>query len=199
MAPELTLFSATAILFLVIDPLGNVPFFLSALKSVEPRRHFSIILRELIIGFVVLVLFMLFGHYIFEMLQVTQSSLGIAGGIVLFLISIKMIFSGFEKIFEDNLDSEPLIVPLAIPAIAGPASIATAMLFMAQYPEKWLTWILALTLAWFFSGLILVFADKLAHLLGQRGLKAIERLMGMILTVVSVQMLIDGIKQSFNF
>jgi len=97
---ELSLFSATLILFLVIDPLGNVPFFLSALKSVEPKRHFKIILRELLVGYVVLVVFMFFGRYILDALGVTQSSLGIAGGIVLFLISIKMIFSGFEKIFE---------------------------------------------------------------------------------------------------
>lgn len=194
---ELTLFSATLILFLVIDPLGNVPFFLSALKSVEPKRHFKIILRELLVGYVVLVVFMFFGRYILDALGVTQSSLGIAGGIVLFLISIKMIFSGFEKIFEGTEEVEPFIVPLAIPAIAGPASMATAMLFMARNPGNWPRWLGALTLAWLASGLILIFAGKLSTILGQRGLKAMERLMGMILTVVSVQMLINGIKQSF--
>ena len=199
MNTELTIYSATLILFLVIDPLGNIPFFLSALKSVEPKKHMRIISRELLIGYGVLVVFMLFGRYIFDLLQVSQSSLGIAGGIVLFLISIKMIFSGFEKIFEDNLDSEPFIVPLAIPAIAGPASIATAMLFMAQQPEKGVIWLLALTMAWALAGAILIFASQLSALLGNRGLKALERLMGMILTVVSVQMLIDGVKQSFNF
>ena len=199
MNTELTIYSATLILFLVIDPLGNIPFFLSALKSVEPKKHMRIISRELLIGYGVLVVFMLFGRYIFDLLQVSQSSLGIAGGIVLFLISIKMIFSGFEKIFEDNLDTEPFIVPLAIPAIAGPASIATAMLFMAQQPEKWVIWLLALTMAWALAGAILIFASQLSALLGNRGLKALERLMGMILTVVSVQMLIDGVKQSFNF
>lgn len=194
---ELTLFSATLILFLVIDPLGNVPFFLSALKSVEPKRHFKIILRELLVGYVVLVVFMFFGRYILDALGVTQSSLGIAGGIVLFLISIKMIFSGFEKIFEGTEEVEPFIVPLAIPAIAGPASMATAMLFMARNPENWPLWLVALTIAWLCSGMILIFAGKLSTILGQRGLKAMERLMGMILTVVSVQMLINGIKQSF--
>ncbi len=199
MSTEITLYSATLILFLVIDPLGNIPFFLSALKSVEPKKHMRIISRELLIGYGVLAVFMLFGRYIFDLLQVSQSSLGIAGGIVLFLISIKMIFSGFEKIFEDNLDTEPFIVPLAIPAIAGPASIATAMLFMAQQPEKWVIWLLALTMAWALAGAILIFASQLSALLGNRGLKALERLMGMILTVVSVQMLIDGIKRSFNF
>jgi len=194
---ELSLFSATLILFLVIDPLGNVPFFLSALKSVEPKRHFKIILRELLVGYVVLVVFMFFGRYILDALGVTQSSLGIAGGIVLFLISIKMIFSGFEKIFEGTEEVEPFIVPLAIPAIAGPASMATAMLFMARNPENWPLWLVALTIAWLCSGMILIFAGKLSTILGQRGLKAMERLMGMILTVVSVQMLINGIKQSF--
>jgi len=181
----------------VIDPLGNVPFFLSGLKSVEPKRHFKIILRELLVGYVVLVVFMFFGRYILDALGVTQSSLGIAGGIVLFLISIKMIFSGFEKIFEGTEEVEPFIVPLAILAIAGPASMATAMLFMARNPENWPLWLGALTIAWLCSGMILIFAGKLSTILSQRGLKAMERLMGMILTVVSVQMLINGIKQSF--
>ena len=166
------------------------------LKNVDEERHKKIILRELIIGFVVLLAFLLFGRYILILLQISETALSIAGGIVLFMIAIKMVFKGSEKIFEGNLDSEPFIVPLAVPLIAGPSAMASVMLLVAREPKRMPEWIIALVFAWFISGIILYFSDYLSKLLRKRALTAVERLMGMVLTTVAVQMLITGIRES---
>jgi len=192
----MSILSAAFLLFLVIDPIGNIPLFLGVLKNVDEERHKKIILRELIIGFVVLLAFLLFGRYILILLQISETALSIAGGIVLFMIAIKMVFKGSEKIFEGNLDSEPFIVPLAVPLIAGPSAMATVMLLVAREPQRMPEWIIALVFAWFISGIILYFSDYLSKLLRKRALTAVERLMGMVLTTVAVQMLITGIRES---
>jgi len=192
-----SILSATLLLFLVIDPLGNIPVFLSVLKNIDPRRHRQIIVRELCIGLSVLMVFLFAGQYILAILGISQSSLGIAGGIILFLIAIKMIFAGSEHIFESAADGEPFIVPLAIPSIAGPSATATVILVMARNPARWYEWLIALIGAWSISGIILLLSDRLSRFLGHRGLIAIERLMGMILTTVAVEMFIHGIRQSF--
>jgi len=192
----MSILSASLLLFFVIDPIGNVPLFIGALKSVERQRHKRIIIRELSIGFIILLLFLLFGRYILVLLQISENALSVAGGIVLFMISIKMVFSGSEKIFEGNLESEPFIVPLAVPLIAGPSAMAMVMLLVAREPTRILEWVLALLFAWIISGLILFFSDYLSKLLGKRALTAMERLMGMVLTTVAVQMLITGIRES---
>ncbi len=189
--------SATVLLVLVINPLGNIPLFLCALKSVDPQRQQRVLLRELLIGLAVLVVFLFTGRYILLVLGVSQSSLGIAGGIILMLIAIKMIFSGSEKIFENTVAGEPFVVPLAIPLIAGPASMTTAILLMARDSSRWLEWLAALVAAWVISSIILLFSHSLSRLLGDRGLTAIERLTGMILTTVAVEMFITGVRRSF--
>ncbi len=192
----MSILSASLLLFFVIDPIGNIPLFLGALKSVETKRHKRIIIRELCIGFIILLIFLLFGRYILVLLQISENALSVAGGIVLFMISIKMVFSGSEKIFEGNLESEPFIVPLAVPLIAGPSAMAMVMLLVAREPIRIVEWVLALLFAWIISGLILFFSDYLSKLLGKRALTAMERLMGMVLTTVAVQMLITGIRES---
>lgn len=191
--------SAIILLFFVIDPLGNIPLFLCYLGNIEPRRQRRIILRELGIGLGVLVGFLFAGQYLLALLNISQTSLGIAGGIILFLIALKMIFSGSETIFAYTETTEPFIVPLAIPLIAGPSSMSTVMLMMAREPSHWLEWLLALMCAWGLSVVILVFATPLSRILGQRGLTAIERLMGLILTTVAVEMFIDALRESFFF
>jgi multiple antibiotic resistance protein len=192
-----SILSATLLLFLVIDPLGDIPVFLSVLKNIDPRRHRHIIVRELCIGLSVLMVFLFAGQYILAILGISQSSLGIAGGIILFLIAVKMIFVGSEHIFESAADGEPFIVPLAIPSIAGPSATATVILVMARNPARWYEWLIALIGAWSIAGIILLLSDRLSRFLGHRGLIAIERLMGMILTTVAVEMFIHGIRQSF--
>lgn len=192
----MSVLSATILLILVLDPFGNIPAFLSTLKNIEPSRRRIIIFRELCIALGVLIIFLFVGRYILSVLQISQSSLGIAGGIILFLIAIKMIFAGSEKVFADGPEGEPLIVPLAIPFVAGPSSMATVILLMAREPSRWLEWLLSLVCAWIISGAILLSADCLSRVLGNKVLTAAERLMGLILTTVAVEMFVTGFRQS---
>jgi multiple antibiotic resistance protein len=190
----MSVLSATVLLFLVIDPLGNVPFFLCVLKKVEEGRRRAIILREMGIAFGVLVLFLFCGQYLLLLLQISEPSLSIAGGIILFIIALRMIFYGSEKVFDDILKGEPLIVPLAIPSVAGPSAMATVLLLMAREPARWTEWLAALAAACLLSGLILFFSSGLVRLLGERVLVATERLMGMILTTVAVEMFLSAVR-----
>jgi multiple antibiotic resistance protein len=191
----MTFFSAAILLFLVIDPFGNIPLFLSVLKSVDISRHRQIIARELLIALLILVLFLFTGQYILVYLNISPSSLSIAGAIVLFMIAIRMIFLGSEKIFGDVPEGEPLIIPLAVPYLAGPSTIATVLLLMAREPSRWPEWLAALVCAWTLSGIILIFSDVIGKLGGIKMLTAIERLMGMLLTMVAVEMFIKGVRE----
>jgi len=181
-----------------MDPIGNVPLFLSILKNIAPERRRKIIVRELLIALLVLLVFMFSGKYILAFLQISQSSLGIAGGIMLLTISFKMIFPGKGDVYSHQEEAEPLIVPLAVPLLAGPSAIAAVILMMAQEPDRWPEWALALVVAWLLAGVILISSETLGRKLGVRALIAIERLMGILLLLVSVNMLVEGIKQSFN-
>lgn len=189
----MTIFSASILLFLVMDPFGNIPFFLSALKNVEPHRQKKIIVRELLIALAVLVVFLFFGQYILKMLGISEPSLTMSGGIILFLIAIKMIFPSPGGIHEESVEGEPFIVPLAIPYVAGPSAMAALLFIMSREPGRWLEWLAALVLTWLVSGTIIFLSTGLRRFLGKRGLVAIERLMGMILITISVQMLMTGI------
>ncbi|MBM4027598.1 MAG: MarC family protein [Planctomycetes bacterium] len=192
-------FSTALLLFLVIDPVGNIPPFLSILGGVPEERRAQVLIRELFIALGALVLFLFLGQYVLAALQVSQGSLGAAGGIILFLIAIRMVFPLPKGPAAEEVDmGEPFIVPLAIPLIAGPAAMATLMLLMARSPTRWPEWLTALLLAWSVSGAILLSASRLARLLGRRTLTAIERLMGLVLTAVAVEMFIDGVGQAYR-
>jgi multiple antibiotic resistance protein len=190
--------STAFLLFLVLDPVGNIPAFLAVLNHVPPERHTRIIFREMLIALASLVLFLMLGQYILAALQVSYGSLGVAGGIILFLIAVRMIFPLPRSAAPEEVDGEPFIVPLAIPLVAGPAAMATLMLLMSREPARWLQWLTALLLAWAVSGAILLSAGHLARLLGKRTLNAIERLMGLILTAVAVEMFINGLGQAYQ-
>lgn len=187
--------SAIALLFLVLDPVGNIPVFLTVLKNVEGRRHTRIILRELCFALGVLIIFLFSGSPILRILSITEPSLSIAGGIIIFLIAIKMIFPVPEGIFGKIPEGEPFIVPLAIPLIAGPSAITTLLLLISREPSRWLEWLVALFCAWLLSGVILLASAPLHRFLGERVLIAVERIMGMLLTTVAVQMFLSGLKQ----
>lgn len=193
----MSVWSAAILLFLVLDPVGNIPLFLSSLKHVNASKQKKIIIRELLIALVILFLFLVFGKYILLLFHISEPALSIAGGLILFLIAIKMVFPGVVRMMDDDAESEPLIVPLAVPLIAGPSAMATVMLFVAREPSRWCTWLLALMMAWAGSGIILYFSGNLRKLLGPKGIAALERLMGLILTAVSVQMLLTGIRDFF--
>ena len=194
----MTLLAAIFLLFIIMDPIGNVPVFLSVLKNVPIERRRKIIIRELLIALFILLFFLFIGRYILQSLQIAESSLGIAGGIMLFLIAIKMIFPGVNAMVIHDEVHEPLVVPLAVPLIAGPSAIAAVILLMAQEPSRWPEWALAVFAAWFISGVILISSEVVGRLLGQRALLAIERLMGILLMLVSVDLILDGMKQTFG-
>lgn len=189
----MTTLSAAILLFLVIDPMGNVPLFVVFLARVDPRRTRWVVLRELCIALAILVFFLFAGDVILRTLYITGPALSIAGGVILFLIAIKMIFASAEHIFAQSPEGEPWIVPLAVPLVAGPSALATVLLLMARNPARWLDWLIALVAAWFVSGTILLFSIELNRWLGHRGLYALERLMGLLLTAVAVQMFLTGI------
>jgi MarC family membrane protein len=186
--------SAVVILLLVMDPIGNIPLFVSLLRQVEPARRKRVILRECAIAFAVLLVFVFFGAAILGVLGLSDPSLTIAGGVILFLIALRMIFRRPEGVFGDTVSGEPFIVPLAIPSIAGPAAIATVMLLASRAPQRLLEWCLAVSVAMLATAALLVSADRLAKLAGEQGLLAFERLMGLILTAIAVEMLLRGIE-----
>lgn len=190
----MTFWSATIMLFLVMDPLGNIPIFLSVLKDVDRRRRSRIIIRELLIALFILLCFMFFGNNIMNALSISGPSLSIAGGIILFIIAIRMIFPlRHQALMGEQLDSEPFIVPLAIPLVAGPSAIATVMLLASKEQARISEWLIALLIAWLISSIILFFSDFFRKIFRRRGLAAMERLMGMILTAIAVQMFLDGV------
>lgn len=189
----MTIYSAGILLFLVMDPLGNIPLFLTALKDVPPERRGKIIFRELLIALAVLTVFLFVGRFIMKALALSEPSLSIAGGIILFIIALKMIFAGSDSSVGASHDKEPFIVPLAIPLVAGPSAMASVLLLVTREPTRILEWFLALISAWLATALILGLSTHLSRALGEKGLLALERLMGMILTTLAVQMFLNGI------
>ena len=189
----MTIASAALLLFLILDPLGNIPVFLSLLKGLPPARQRVVIVRELLIALGVLMLFLWAGRYLLELMHLRQESVSIAGGIILFLIGLRMIFPPAEGIMGEQPEGEPFIVPMAIPMIAGPSGMAAVMLLGSQEPGRMGAWSLALAIAWAATAIILFSATYLQKWLGTRVLTAIERLMGMVIVAISVQMLMDGI------
>jgi multiple antibiotic resistance protein len=188
-----TTLSAALLLFLILDPLGNIPVFLGLLKPLPAHRRRVVLARELLIALGVLFAFLWGGQYVLEAMHLRQESVSIAGGIVLFLIGLKMIFPSAEGMFGEVPDGEPFIVPMAIPLVAGPSGMAAVMLLAAQEPGRMADWSLALTLAWLGTAVLLFSATYLYKILGMRVLVAVERLMGMLLVAISVQMLLDGV------
>jgi multiple antibiotic resistance protein len=188
-----TSLSAALLLFLILDPLGNIPVFLSLLRGLPPRRQRIVLARELLIALGVLMAFLWGGKYALELMHLRQESVSIAGGIVLFLIGIRMIFPPPEGLMGEIPDGEPFIVPMAIPLVAGPSGMAAVILMGSNDPARLGDWSLALIIAWAATAAILFSATYLYKWLGMRVLTALERLMGMLLVAISVQMLMDGI------
>ena len=186
--------SVSVTLFLIMDPLGNVPAFNAILSNLQPRRRTRIIVRELVIALVVLFGFLLAGNAILGFLGLTQPSLNIAGGVLLFIISLRMVFPHRESVTDGAATDDPFIVPLAIPLIAGPSTIAVLLLLSSTRHEHILEWAIALLLAWIGTTALLVSSSSLLTLIGERGSRALARLMGMILIILATQMLLDGIR-----
>ena len=190
--PELL--SAFILLALVADPFGNVPLVNSMLAEVPAPRRRIVILRECLIAFAILALFMAFGRKVLEFMHLSETSLSIAGGIILFMIAIRMVFGHPEGAFGPQTRGEPFIVPLATPLIAGPSALATVMLMATREPAKIGMWLGALFAAMAVTTVILLAGDGLQKRMGDRVMQALERLMGLILTAIAVEMLLGGIR-----
>ena len=189
----MTIASAALLLFLILDPLGNIPVFLGLLRTLPPQRQRIVLVREMLIALGVLMLFLWGGRYALNLMHLRQESVSIAGGIVLFLIGLRMIFPPPEGLMGELPAGEPFIVPMAIPLIAGPSGMAAVMLMGSQEPDRMGAWSLALLIAWAATAVILLSSTYLYKWLGLRVLIAIERLMGMVIVAISVQMLLDGL------
>jgi MarC family membrane protein len=190
----MTLTSAAILLFFVMDPIGNIPLFLAALRPVEPQRRLPVVGRELLIAYVILVAFLFAGRSLLAALSISEPALTIAGAILLFLIAVKMIFPAAHGSLGEQIEGEPFVVPLAVPYVAGPSALATVLLMTSREPGRQFDWLLAITLAWAASAAILLAGARLAAVLGDKGITAIERLMGMGLVAAAVQMFLDGIQ-----
>jgi len=188
---DYTFSSATVLLLLITDPFGNIPVFASALKHVPPERRARVILRENLIAFGLLLSFMFVGEKFLKLMNLHETSLQMAGGVVLFIIALRMIFPP-QPSQEIELPGEPLVVPLAIPAIAGPSALATVILLVSRAPERRLEWIGALTVTIVIVTIVLLLAERIQRLVGDRFVMAMERLMGLILIAVAVEMLVGA-------
>ncbi|WP_441459428.1 MarC family protein [Burkholderia thailandensis] len=193
---ESNFLSATVLLILITDPLGNIPLVIAALRDVPRERRVKVILREVAIAFVILLFFMVVGDRFLRMMSLTDLSVRIGGGIVLFLIALRMIFPHPDGALgnDPRAGGEPFIVPLAIPALAGPSALATVMLLTSQAPGKTLEWAGALTVTMLVCAITLVLAERIQQRLGERTVIAFERLMGLVLVAISVEMMMAGIR-----
>lgn len=187
---------ALILLILVTDPFGNIPIFVSVLSQVAPERRWIVVVRECAIAFFILLIFMFFGKVFLDALHLSEVSLRIGGGVILFLIALRMVFPQPGGVFGDvEGDSEPFIVPLAIPALAGPSSLATVLLFSSDTKVAvsiHIGALVAVAVVWL---VVLLSAEKMQRVLGARAMTAVERLMGLILTAMAVEMLLAGIRE----
>lgn len=188
--------AATALLlFIVLDPLGNIPLYLSQLRTVPEERRRYVALRELGIAYLVLLFFFFAGAAFMKLLALDIAAVKIAGGVVLFLIALRMIFPTPDGIFGNSgQNAEPLIVPLAVPAVAGPGALSVVLLLREANPDETLTMFGALSVAWLASAVILVGASRLQRILREEGILAMERLMGLLLVIIAVQMFLEALR-----
>ena len=193
-----TFLSALVLLLLVLDPFGSLPVFISVMRNVAPERRTRVALRESALAFVVLLVFMLTGQWFLALMRLSERSLEVAGGVILLIIAIRMIFaSGGEVYASDGKGREPLIFPLAVPLLAGPSAMATVLLLASRQPERLLAWVGALTVAMLVSATVLLGADRIRQWIGSSMVSAIEKLMGLVLTAIAVEMILAGLKRYF--
>lgn len=187
-----TFFGITLTLFFVIDALGNIPTYLSLLKPFDQKKRQIIAIRELVIALGIMVIFHYLGQILLTLLELSHTSVQISGGIILFLISVRLIFSHEEEKTKWK-EQELLVVPIATPIIAGPSVLSVIMIFAQDEPSDWIV-LSAIFVAWFFSSLLFYFAKPVHNLLKEKGLSACQRLMGLIVALIAVQLFLEGVK-----
>ncbi|WP_374430893.1 MarC family protein [Ideonella dechloratans] len=192
-----TFVSAFVLLLLVLDPFGSLPIFVAVFKGVAPERRTRVAIREVLIAFCVLLGFMLSGEGFLRLMHLSERSLEVAGGVILMIIAIRMIFASGGEIYATDGDREPMIFPLAVPLLAGPSAMATVLLLASRQPERLAYWIGALTLAMIVCGAVMVLAEPIRRWIGSQMVNAIEKLMGLVLTAIAVEMVLAGLKRYF--
>jgi MarC family membrane protein len=190
--------SVAVTLFLIMDPFGNIPIFLPILEKVPPARRRKVLVRELLLALVVIVAFVFFGRYAMSFLGLERVAVSVAGGIILFLIGVRMVFPATKGHSDQDFEGEPLLVPLAIPLIAGPSLLAVLLLFSTGDPDRLFDLLLAALIAWAATFIVLFSSTFLIRFFTRRGLVAIERLMGMVLVALAVQLFLDGVSSYFG-
>ncbi len=195
MEVNFSIISTAIVLTFILDPFGNVPLLLTILKDVDAKKHRRIIIREMIIGLVILILFLFAGRNFLNLFHLETTSVTIAGGLIFLIIALKLIFPPSEgsNIFAST--GEPFIVPIAMPMVAGPSALATIIVMSNKNSENLTGLFLALIIAWAISSIILLLSPLFYRLLRTKGLIALERLMGMLLLIMAVQMLMDGLSE----
>lgn len=190
--------SSTVIFIMIMDPFGNVPLFLAALRHTEPARRRRVIVRELLIALVVMLVFLFGGQGFMRLFQIDPAALTVAGGVILMLIALRMIFPTPERSLREPVtEDEPFIVPLAVPYVAGPSLLAMIIVLVSQNPEHLPWYLIALVTAWLLTSVVLYFSAALQRVLGDKTLMAVERLMGMVLVIIATQMTLEGIAQFY--
>ena len=191
---ETSFVSAVVLLLIVCDPVGNIPIFISALQDVPRERRRAIILRECLIAFGVLVVFAFVGGPFLRLLGLSELSLQIGGAVVLMLVALRMVFPTSEGVFGQTPGGEPFIVPLAVPALAGPSALATVLLLVSRDPGRIPQWVAAIGVVMAISALVLAFSERIMRLLGERVTLAFERLLGLVLAAIAVELMLRGVK-----
>ena len=189
--------SAFILLLLVLDPLGSLPVFIPIMRDVPPERRTRVALREVAIAFVVLFAFMFLGEGFLRVMRLSERSLEVAGGVILLMVAIRMIFSHEGGVYGTPEGKEPFIFPLAVPLLAGPSAMATVLLLASRQPDRVMAWAGALTCAMAVSGAVLLLCERIRRLLGDSVVSALEKLMGLVLTAIAVEMILAGLKQYF--
>ena len=188
--------SNAVLLFFVIDPFGLIPLYAALLVRVRPERRMRILVRELLIALAALIVFLFAGKYLLSLLHISESALAIAGALILFLIALPMVFPSIKLSMETEGSAEPLIVPLATPLFAGPSALTLVML-IGSGSGRWPEGVLTVLAAWLAASCVLLLGNAIAARIGRRGLIALERLMGMFLVAMSVEMLLSGLTEYF--
>ncbi|KQW36206.1 MarC family protein [Rhizobacter sp. Root404] len=189
--------SAFILLLLVLDPLGSLPVFIPIMRTVPPERRAWVAVREVGIAFGVLVAFMFLGEGFLHVMRLSERALEVAGGVILLMVAIRMIFGHAGGVYGVPEGREPLIFPLAVPLLAGPSAMATVLLLASRQPDKVLSWVGALVGAMAVSGAVLLLCDRIRRLIGDSVVSALEKLMGLVLTAIAVEMILAGLKRYF--
>jgi len=189
--------SAFILLLLVLDPLGSLPVFIPIMRAVPPERRRWVAAREVVIAFLVLFTFMFFGDAFLQLMRLSERSLEVAGGVILLMVAIRMIFSHADGVYGTPEDKEPLIFPLAVPLLAGPSAMATVLLLASRQPDQLMSWVGALSAAMAVSAVVLLLCDHIRRWVGDSVVSATEKLMGLVLTAIAVEMILAGLKRYF--